>query len=208
VLADEQTGGRGRLDREWAAPSGGVWLSAVLRPSMPPAHAPLVTLAAAVATATAAREAGIDAGIKWPNDVLVPTDEGEKKLAGILTEMEGEADRVSWVVVGIGINANIDAEELPDTATSIREQVGDVDRRTFTQRVLERLDDLLADEEAILDRWRDLALTLGRRVRVETPDGVVEGKAIDIERPGTLLVDTGTETVRVHAGDCEHLRAT
>jgi len=175
---------------------------------MPPAHAPLVTLAAAVATATAAREAGIDAGIKWPNDVLVPTDEGEKKLAGILTEMEGEADRVSWVVVGIGINANIDAEELPDTATSIREQVGDVDRRTFTQRVLERLDDLLADEEAILDRWRDLALTLGRRVRVETPDGVVEGKAIDIERPGTLLVDTGTETVRVHAGDCEHLRAT
>ncbi|MFC7210439.1 biotin--[acetyl-CoA-carboxylase] ligase [Natronoarchaeum sp. GCM10025321] len=208
VLADEQTGGRGRLDREWAAPSGGVWLSAVLRPSMPPAHAPLVTLAAAVATATAARETGVDAGIKWPNDVLVPTDDGEKKLAGILTEMEGEADRVSWVVVGIGVNANIDAEELPDTATSIREQVGDVDRRTFTQRVLERLDDLLADEEAILDRWRDLALTLGRRVRVETPDGVVEGEAIDVERPGTLLVDTGTETVRVHAGDCEHLRAT
>ena len=206
VLADEQTGSRGRLDREWYAPSGGIWVSPVLRPTIPPANAPLVTLAAAVATTTAAREAGVDARIKWPNDVLVPTAEGDKKLAGILTEMEGEADRVSWVVVGIGINANVDIGQLPDGATSIREQVGDIDRRAFTQRLLETLDDLLVDEATIVDRWREHALTLGQRVRVETPEGVVEGEAVDIEPPGTLLVDTGTETVRVHAGDCEHLR--
>lgn len=206
VLADEQTGSRGRLDREWRAPSGGIWVSPVLRPDIPPAHAPLVTLAGAVATTTAAREAGVDAGIKWPNDVLVPTADGDRKLAGILTEMEGEADRVSWIVPGIGINANIDADELPSGATSLREQVGDVDRRVFTQRVLETLQELLTDEDAILDRWREHALTLGRRVRVETSDGVVEGEATDIERPGTLLVDTGAETLRVHAGDCEHLR--
>ncbi|MCL9813913.1 biotin--[acetyl-CoA-carboxylase] ligase [Natranaeroarchaeum aerophilus] len=206
VLADEQTGSRGRLDREWSAPSGGIWVSPVLRPDIPPAHAPLVTLAAAVATTTAAREAGVDAQIKWPNDVLVPTADGDKKLVGILTEMEGEADRVSWIVPGIGINANIDSDELPEGATSLREQVGDVHRRVFTQRVLETLDELLTDEDAILEQWREYALTLGQRVRVETSDDVVEGEAVDIERPGTLLVDTGSETVRVHAGDCEHLR--
>ncbi len=206
VLADEQTGSRGRLDREWSAPSGGIWVSPVLRPDIPPAHAPLVTLAAAVATTTAAREAGVDARIKWPNDVLVPTADGDRKLAGILTEMEGEADRISWVVPGIGINANIDVAELPAGATSLRDQVGDVDRRVFTQRVLEALDELLSEEDAILERWRENALTLGQRVRVETASGIVEGEAIDIERPGTLLVDTGSETVRVHAGDCEHLR--
>lgn len=206
VLADEQTGSRGRLDREWSAPSGGIWVSPVLRPDIPPAHAPLVTLAAAVATTTAAREAGVDARIKWPNDVLVPTADGDRKLAGILTEMEGEADRISWVVPGIGINANIDVAELPAGATSLRDQVGDVDRRVFTQRVLEALDELLSEEDAILERWRENALTLGQRVSVETASGIVEGEAIDIERPGTLLVDTGSETVRVHAGDCEHLR--
>ena len=206
ILADEQTGSRGRLDREWSAPSGGIWVSPVLRPDIPPAHAPLVTLAAAVAITTASREAGVDAHIKWPNDVLVPTADGDKKLAGILTEMEGEADRVSWIVPGSGINANINVDDLPAGATSLREQVGDVDRRLFTQRVLETLDELLSDEDAILERWREHALTLGQRVRVETANDVVEGKAVDIERPGTLLVDTGSETVRVHAGDCEHLR--
>ncbi|PSQ49348.1 biotin--[acetyl-CoA-carboxylase] ligase [Halobacteriales archaeon SW_6_65_15] len=97
VLADEQTGGRGRLDREWSGPPGGVWLSLVLAPDLPPAHVPALTLAAAVATTDAARQAGVPAEIKWPNDVLVAppadaeTERGGKKLAGILTEMEGEA---------------------------------------------------------------------------------------------------------------------
>ncbi|GAA0677245.1 biotin--[acetyl-CoA-carboxylase] ligase [Natronoarchaeum mannanilyticum] len=202
VLADEQTGGRGRLDREWSSPSGGVWLSIVLRPDLPPARVPVITLAAAVAITDAAREAGVDAEIKWPNDVLV----GERKLAGILTEMEGEADRVSWVIPGLGINANVDAEELPEGATSIQAEVGVIERRLFVQRLLERFDELRSDPEAVLDAWRERASTLGRDVRVETPDGVVEGEAIDVELPGTLLVETDDGVVRVHAGDCEHLR--
>ncbi|WP_256391038.1 biotin--[acetyl-CoA-carboxylase] ligase [Natronoarchaeum rubrum] len=202
VLADEQTGGRGRLDREWSSPSGGVWLSIVLRPDLPPARVPVVTLAAAVAITDAAREAGVDAEIKWPNDVLV----GERKLAGILTEMEGEADRVSWVIPGLGINANIDADSLPEGATSIQSEVGPVERRLFAQRLLERFDELRSDPDAVLDAWRERSATLGQDVRVETPDGVVEGEAIDVELPGTLLVETDDGVVRVHAGDCEHLR--
>ncbi|PSP92198.1 biotin--[acetyl-CoA-carboxylase] ligase [Halobacteriales archaeon QS_1_68_44] len=207
VLADEQTGGRGRLDREWSSPSGGIWLSAVCRPDLPPAQVPVYTLAAAVATAEAVRAAGVDTGIKWPNDVLVPTGNGgERKLAGILTEMEGEADRVSWVVVGVGLNANVDGEAVPDTATTIREQVGDIDRAEVTRGLLERFDELRADPESVLPAWRDLASTLGRRVRVETPGGEVVGEAVDVEFPGTLVVETETGKKRVSAGDCEHLR--
>ncbi len=208
VLADEQTGGRGRLSRAWTAPPGGVWLSLVLRPDRAPAAAPVFTLAAAVATARAAREAGVDAGIKWPNDLLVASDGEERKLAGVLTEMEGEADRVSWLVVGVGVNANVDVADLPAGATSLREERGsDVDRRAFVQRLLEEFHDLsLADDEAVLAAWRDHARTLGRRVRVDTPSGVVEGEATDVVAPGALVVRTDDGEVEVHAGDCEHLR--
>ncbi len=206
VLADEQTGGRGRLDRAWAAPSGGVWLSAVCRPDLPPAQVPVYTLAAAVATTEAVRECGVDASIKWPNDVLVGEGDVERKLAGILTEMEGEADRVSWVVVGVGLNANVDAADVPETATTIREQVGDVDRADLTRDVLERFHDLRSNPESVLPAWQDLAGTLGKRVRVETPGGEVVGEAVDVEFPGTLVVETDDGEKRVSAGDCEHLR--
>jgi len=214
VLADEQTGGRGRLDREWVSPSGGVWLSVCCRPEIPTTHAPAFTLAAAVAVTRAAREAGVDARIKWPNDVVVSAEgtDGsggeERKLAGILTEMEGEADRVSWVVVGIGVNANVDPADLPGAAnpTSLRAEVGDVDRRAFTQRLLEEFDALRGDLDAVVPAWREYATTLGRRVRVDTPGGEVVGEAVDIEFPGALVVDTGAERVTVTAGDCEHLR--
>jgi len=206
VLADAQTGGRGRLDREWSSPPGGVYLSVVCRPDLPTAHAPIHTLAAAVAATRAAREAGVDAGIKWPNDVLVPAEGGERKLVGILTEMEGEADRVSWVVVGVGANADVPASELPVTATSLRELGARVDRRAFVQRFLEAFEELREDPESVPGAWREHALTLGRRVRVETPDGVVEGEAVDVAYPGALVVETADGERRVSAGDCEHLR--
>jgi BirA family biotin operon repressor/biotin-[acetyl-CoA-carboxylase] ligase len=204
VLADEQTGARGRLDREYASPSGGIWLSLVRRPDLPPARVPIYTLAAAVAAAEALRGVGVDAEIKWPNDVLV---DGEK-LVGILTEMEGEADRVSWIVVGIGINANVDGSAVPEAATTVREQVGDVDRAALTRELLERFEELVSAPEDVLPAWRAAASTLGRRVRVETPGGEVVGEAVDVEFPGTLVVATEDGERRVSAGDCEHLRPT
>lgn len=240
VLADEQTGSRGRLKRAWSAPSGGVWLSIVFQPDCPPAHAPIYTLAAAVATTRAAREAGVDASIKWPNDVLVSdagpkvprkageagdntnegpsgpsdgvlvaddeTDRGGRKLAGILTEMEGESNRVSWVLVGIGVNANVDSATLPAGATSIRDEAGDVERRVFVQRLLEVFDALRRDPDGILDAWREYGDTLGRRVRIETVSEIIEGEAVDVEFPGSLVVRTDDGERVVHTGDCEHLR--
>ena len=226
VVADEQTGGRGRLDRSWVAPSGGVWLSILTTPAVAPARAPQLTLAAAVAVTDACRAVGVDAGIKWPNDVLLEGEKeatedakaggegcervgrGGQKLAGILTEMEGEADRVAWLVVGIGVNANVDPSGLPAGATSLQAVRGDpVDRRAFVCDVLERYAELTADLETALSAWRDRAITLGRRVRVETSTETVVGEAVDVEPPGALVVETDTGTVRVHAGDCTHLRA-
>lgn len=220
VIANGQTGSRGRLDREWVSPPGGIWLSVLFRPDLPPAHAPILTLAAAVAVAETAREVGVEAGIKWPNDVLVPTGkkasrtesddgfdstaDGEKKLAGILTEMEGEADRVSWVIIGIGINVR--AAELPESATGLLGHTHELDRRKFVQRVLERFDALRNAPETVCPAWREHALTLGRRVRVETTSKEIVGTARDIEFPGALVVETDDGPVRVHAGDCEHLR--
>jgi BirA family biotin operon repressor/biotin-[acetyl-CoA-carboxylase] ligase len=209
VLADRQTGGRGRRGREWSSPSGGVWMSLVLRPDVPPARVPLVTLAAAVAVTDAAREAGVDAAIKWPNDCIVPREGSERggdKLAGVLTEMEGEASRVSWVVVGVGVNANVEPDELAGDATSVRAEAGDVERRAFVQRFLERFHELRDDPDAVLDAWRDRAATLGQRVRVETADGDVVGDAVDVTEYGALVVETADGRTVVHAGDCKHLR--
>ncbi|WP_049982868.1 biotin--[acetyl-CoA-carboxylase] ligase [Halorubrum sp. BV1] len=221
VAADEQTGGRGRLDREWVAPSGGVWLSLVTRPDVPAARAPLFTLAAAVATVDACRAVGVAANIKWPNDVLVgsrdenaetaaATDRGGRKLAGILTEMEGEADRVSWLVVGVGVNANIDTEALPPDATSLAAEAGrSVSRQRVATVLLDRFHALAGTSDRmdrVLPAWRERASTLGRRVRVDTADGPVVGTAVDVEPPGALVIETGEGTRRVHAGDCDHLR--
>jgi BirA family biotin operon repressor/biotin-[acetyl-CoA-carboxylase] ligase len=153
----------------------------------------------------------VEAVIKWPNDVLVldeSAERGSHKLCGVLTEMEGEADRVAWLVVGIGVNANIVADDLPAGATSLLEQRGEpVDRRTFLQRLLEAFDDLRNDPDSVLPAWREHAATLGQRVRVDTPGGEVVGEAVDVESPGALVVKTDDgERTRVTAGDCEHLR--
>ncbi len=200
VVAAEQTAARGRQGRAWHAPPGGVWLSVLVRPDLPPSDVPVLTLATAVAVTRAAREAGVDAAIKWPNDVLV----GDRKLSGILTESGG----VEWAVVGVGVNANLDPADLPEGATSVRAEGGDVDRGRFVARLLEELDALRSEPAAVLPAWREHARTLGRRVRVETPGGTVVGEAVDVAYPGALLVEPEDErrTVRVDAGDCEHLR--
>lgn len=207
VLADEQVGGRGRLGREWASPSGGIWMSILFRPDLPPARVPVLTLGAGVAVAEALASVGIDAGIKWPNDVIVPHEDGYGKIAGLLTEMEGESNRVSWVIIGMGVNANIPASSLPTGATSVQELVGMVDRRDLVQRIVEAFDSLrVGPDTVVLDQWRDWAVTLGEAVRVETASDVIVGTAVDVSDVGALRVETEEGLVTVHAGDCTHLR--
>jgi BirA family biotin operon repressor/biotin-[acetyl-CoA-carboxylase] ligase len=205
VVAEEQTAGRGRWGRTWVSPRGGVWLSVILRPGLPPDQVPLVGLAASTATARAIRETtGLLARVKWPNDVLVE----EKKVVGVLTEATPGAE---WVVVGIGINANVLPDALPQTeypATSLQALLGHpVDRELLLQAVLRALEggyDLVKSGgvRATLRRWREMTDVLGRRVRVEMPSGRLEGIAEDIDDTGALLLRLENGRVqKVIAGD-------
>ena len=202
VLADEQTGGRGRRERVWESPSGGIWTSVVLRPDFAPRDASLVTLAASVAVARGVEETGVEPTIKWPNDVLID----DQKLCGILVEMEADAERVSHAVVGIGLNANAKPRVPDSSPTSLAEHVGKVDRAVLTANLLTELEDAYESGDGILDEWRERSSTLGREVRVETPNEVVEGVAESIEDTGALVVSTDEGERIVTAGDCVHLR--
>ncbi len=194
LLADRQTAGRGRLGRVWESGEGNVALSVLLRPDLPLERVPLLCLAAAVAVATAA---GPAYRIKWPNDVLAPDD---RKVCGILAELDSERGQVRHVVVGIGVNL-ASAPPLP-TAASLLEVDGiRRDPEAFAREVAEGLiascEQLQEDPSPVLQRWRALSHTLGREVEVA---GVV-GRALDIDPDGALRLLTECGERRVLAGD-------
>ncbi|MFU0800516.1 MAG: biotin--[acetyl-CoA-carboxylase] ligase [Xylanivirga thermophila] len=208
VIADQQTGGRGRLDRKWASPAGkGAWMSIILKPDLlSPKDAPQITAMAALAVARCIYKLyGIKVDIKWPNDILV---EG-KKLCGILTEIQCDPDVIRYIIVGIGINVNIGLEEfsggIRHMATSIGIEKGEyVNRNALIQGVMEELEELYlsyissCDFAPILEEYKKWCITIGRRVRVIGTDMEFEGEAIDFTPEGHLIIkkDDGTlETV-------------
>ncbi len=211
VIAECQTGGRGRKGRAWFSPAGeGVYLSVVLRPPISPVEAPKITLIAGIAVAETllARSPELDVHIKWPNDVLL----GRKKVAGILTEISSDMDRVGFVVSGMGLNANGRRfpEEIEPIATSLAlETGGSPDRAALVRGYLERYEHwydlfLAGGAPRILDRWKALSRTLGSRVAVDGPNGRITGVARGIDRDGSLLVeDEGGAVHAVFSGDVE-----
>jgi len=213
VVADSQTRGRGRRNRTWVAPPGkAVTLSVILRPTLPPARAPEITLASAVAVAEAARELGAhSARIKWPNDVECKGH----KIAGLLTELRAEMDRVRHAILGVGFNVSLQMSDFPEelrpVATSLLIESGERQPRPLVcARLLEHLEEWLSLHETegfgpVADRWRELSSTLGRRVRISSEGEAVEGDAVDLADDGALLVRApGGVLVRVLAGDVEH----
>jgi BirA family biotin operon repressor/biotin-[acetyl-CoA-carboxylase] ligase len=213
VVADWQTKGRGRRSRSWIAPAGkAVTLSVILRPTLPAARAPELTLASAVAVAEAARELGAhSARIKWPNDVECKG----RKMAGLLTELRTETDRVRHAVLGVGFNVSMQMSDFPEElrplATSLLIESGERQPRpVIVARLLEHLEEWLSLHETegfgpVADRWRELSSTLGRRVRIDSGGASVEGDAVDLADDGALLVRvSGGVLVRVLAGDVEH----
>ena len=222
VISKVQTGGRGRLGRRWGSPPGGLWMSLVLRPSVPARVAVRTTQAAAVGVAKALRGFGVEARIKWPNDLLVDG----RKICGILAESSvesvplaakkvepGEGRPVDFVVLGVGLNANLDREDLgvPEREVStLRSELGrDVDLPALLESLLSHLDAELGRTQnfgAILDDWRALSCTLGERVRVRKFGEVLEGTALDLGSEGELLLETGDGVVALYEGEIEQLR--
>ncbi len=208
VVAEEMSHGRGRLGRGWVASKGGLWFTILLRP---PAVGglQLISLGAGVAVAEALRELhGVKASLKWPNDVLV----GDRKLCGILVEGRMEADRVHYMLVGVGINVNNEIpRHLRSRATSLKEVLGTpVPRIPILAAVLTKFAGVYASlkrgkRKEVLLKWKELSSTLGKDVKVITPEEVIEGRAVDVGDDGSLIIKTGGAFRKVYAGDVIHL---
>ncbi len=211
LLAGEQTAGRGRLTRTWSSPPGtSVSLSVLLRPTRPVAEWGLLPLLTGLGVARAVGALGVEAVLKWPNDVLLPAD-GERKVCGILAEVV--AGPTPGVVVGMGINVGQQRSELPvDTATSLRLVGVDVARPQVVSTVLAELGDVYRTWQssgwaALADAYSSMCVTLGRTVRVEVPDGeAVLGTAASITADGRIVVRTREGERAFAAGDVHHLR--
>jgi BirA family transcriptional regulator, biotin operon repressor / biotin---[acetyl-CoA-carboxylase] ligase len=212
LIAEHQTAGRGRMGRSWvAAPGAQITLSVGIQPgNVPTVHWSWLPLAAGVAVVdTVATEAGVHAGLKWPNDVMV----GGRKLAGILSEV---ASPGSFVVIGIGLNVSLSAEEAGDpVAVSLLDLgVAAPDRDRLVRRLLFELGSRIdswrlrggADEKLTAD-YRARSLTIGSKVRAVLPnDREIVGAARRIDAEGRLIVESQGEMIPVSAGDIIHLR--
>lgn len=215
VIAEEQTGGKGRMGRKWFSPKGkGVWMSLVLRPKQPMHYMPQLTLMTGVAVCRAVRRvSGVMAGLKWPNDLLA----GGRKISGILLESAVEDEHVRYCIAGIGISVNLEREDYPEeltgVATSLKIESGEpVDRTALIAAVLEEFEKLYAlyQQEGfgpIATLWEALSVTLGKPVTVNTANGAVQGVAEKLDPSGALLVATEDgQHIPIFSGDVEMKR--
>lgn len=205
VIAGRQKNGRGRLNRQWLSEKGGLYFTMVLRPDLPPVLSFRLGLLASVTLARILNEIfGIDVRVKWPNDLLVD----DRKICGMLSELEAEADRVTFINIGIGLNVNNDPSPIEPAATSLKNILG---RKVSIKKILARYLDSFeaqlqtAAYDEVIEQWKQFTVTLNRDVRVVTTHEVLTGKAIDIDDTGALVLkcsDGSLKTIRY--GDCFH----
>jgi BirA family transcriptional regulator, biotin operon repressor / biotin---[acetyl-CoA-carboxylase] ligase len=196
IISEEQTNGRGRLGRSWVSPKyKGIWMSIILKPDLNPMEAVKLTQIAAASLVLASSELGVKTFVKWPNDIVM----NHKKVCGILTEMSAELTRINYVIVGIGINVNIDEADFPEDikpiATSLKaETKASVNRKELVGKILSNFENLYLkfikenDIETSLHICRQNSALLGREIMIVKRDGNVEAKALDIDAEGRLLV--------------------
>ncbi|MDD9301063.1 MAG: biotin--[acetyl-CoA-carboxylase] ligase [Desulfobacter sp.] len=214
-VAEIQTRGRGRLNREWVSAKGGLWFTLILKPDLPPPMAYIYNFAASLSLSrTINRLSGLNTTVKWPNDLLL---EG-KKLTGILSEMETQADMIQFLVIGMGINVNNDVSKENFEATSLKQAMGrPVSRRLILSQFLIDFKALTqnVDVPKIMALWRERTSTIGTRVRVETLNQTLEGKAVGVDDQGGLTIETqdkgsldekskGKKRETIIYGDCFH----
>jgi len=213
IIAGKQKKGIGRFSREWFSPEGGVYASVILKPKISPVNASKITLIAGIAVAKVIRKLGLDAKLKWPNDVLIQG----KKVAGILTSINIKEDKIDYIIVGIGINANIDLgffpKELQKNVTSLKEEFK---KDVLTEEILE---DILYEIEInyetfkegnftyLLNEWKRLSDTIDKKVKIKMQTGVIKGKAIGVNKDGALMLKLEDGSLKnIIAGECTHLR--
>ncbi|KGK87702.1 biotin--[acetyl-CoA-carboxylase] ligase [Clostridium sp. HMP27] len=196
IISEEQTMGRGRLGRNWVSPKfKGIWMSIVLRPDIDPMNVAKITQVGAAAVLKAIKEQGINAYIKWPNDIVL----NNKKVCGILTEMSGEINNVNYVVMGIGINVNIDKEDFPEEieeiATSLKiEECKSIERKALVASILNNLEELYKefikneDIKTSIDICRENSILIGKSVRIINRNDEIQAQVLDLSDDGKLIV--------------------
>lgn len=194
VIAEIQTHGKGQLSRRWTSPKGGLWFSLVLRPTLISINqASGLTILVALSIARAIRnETNLKPLIKWPNDLYINT----KKIAGILTESSTVEVAVKYIILGVGINVNVDSASLPLEATSLMNELGkEISMIDFLAKILESIEeDYLRFKEShnlllFLKEINELSLVVGKQVKVTLPNKSIEGYAISIDEHGRLLIE-------------------
>ncbi len=202
VIAECQSAGRGRRGRQWhSEPGQGIFMSLILRPALPVKELSRITMFIAVAIVDTLNEVGIKSGIKWPNDVLI----NGRKIAGILTEAVTDMDGIEYIVTGIGLNVNTLIKDLPEEfrgiATSVREAAGrSVPRIELLQGLLLQLESryqqlITGGFSDILEKVRSLSLVIGHDIIIDSVNGITEGRAIDIDNNGFLMVRDATGNI-------------
>lgn len=207
IVSEVQTSGRGRFGRQWESDKGGLYFSFLLRTDLPPSDIASITLAAGYAVCLAVREyTGLDARIKWPNDIIIEN----RKLCGILTEMSAQSDRLDYIITGIGININ--NTEFPDDikhkASSILLETNKItDKSDFFRTVLTYIDRVLSSflisiSIDDMENFKGLCATLGREVSVKRGDTVLTGIAKDITPFGELVIETeNAQSIKLSSGE-------
>jgi len=209
IISDVQTSGRGRKNRNWSSPEGGLWFSVILYPDIPPQKGMLLTMASSVAVAQAIKDiAGLNPIVKWPNDLLL----NDKKICGILTELNAEIDRINYAVVGMGVNVNNPIDEnLKESATSLAQEIGsEVSRIKLLRSILSYLDQyylklISKDYSFIRDLWFSNANIIGRKIQVQDEKNILIGIVKDIDDSGYLILTTEDDEIRIVSGDITYL---
>ncbi len=205
VIAGRQVSGRGRLKREWLSDKGGLYFTMVLRPNLPPVLSFRVSFLASLTLARTLNEMfGVDVRVKWPNDLLVD----ERKISGMLSELEAEADRVAFINVGVGVNVNNDPSAIEPAAISLKAILGrKVSKKDILARYLDAFEQQMqtAALDRVIEEWKAFTVTLNREVRVVTTREVFTGKAVDVDDSGALVLKcTDGSLQKILYGDCFH----
>jgi BirA family biotin operon repressor/biotin-[acetyl-CoA-carboxylase] ligase len=196
IISKTQTKGKGTRGRQWKSPEGGTWLTIILRPEFTPSKAPLLTLATGVAVAKTLRKYDLNAEIKWPNDILI----NGKKISGILTEANAKFATLDYVVVGVGIDSNVDLDKISFLdnyeITSIKNELQeDIDENKLIAEFLNEFETIYNELKEnnfkdMLYRWRRLSNTIGNFVEIHQPLGkTLKGYAIGINKKGALIIE-------------------
>ena len=214
MVAKSQTAGRGRKDRSWLSPVGGLYFSLLLNPRPTIESAPLMGLLGACAVARSLTTLGVkNVKLKWPNDVQIE----DSKISGILSEAVTLGDDSLGIIMGIGVNQNCPVSDMPPglewPTTSVVDELGkETSIESLLCSIVNEIDARLqtvgrdSSFKAILDEWRKISATLGAKIRVHEEGKVTEGVAKDIGEDGALIVETDDGEVNVLLGDVSHLR--